>query len=254
MAEKSQNQKVTLEAVVRNSKGKGAARSLRREGSVPGVVYGERKQSLSIQVLDRELGRTLHTKAGGNVLINLSVKEGTKKAVENLVLIKELQTHPVTHHITHVDFHQVSLTKRITVTVPLAFKGEAAGVKSGGGILEHIRWDIEVECLPTEIPAEIAVDVSKLEVGQALTAQAISLPSGVRLLTEANSPIVACEIPKQEELLKPEETEAQAAEPEVIKQKKPEEAEGAEGAAPKEAGKPAAEKAVREKKEEKAKG
>ncbi len=216
---------IILEAIVRKTTGTGATSPLRREGFVPGVVYGEGIKTLPIQVSSKDLTRILHTKGGGNALITLHLKEGDgdKRSPENLVLIKELQHHPVTHRIIHVDFHQVSLTKRITVNVPLAFKGEAVGVKQEGGVLEHIRWNLEVECLPTEIPPEIPVDVSQLAVGQGLDAKAIPLPQGVRLVTDPNMPVVACVIPKAEEAPAPAEAAAEMTEPEVLKQKKPEE-------------------------------
>ncbi len=220
-----QTEKIILEGSVRTSQGTGAAHAIRRDGLVPAVVYGEGAASVSIQVVLKELNRALHTKAGENVLLSLRLKDrqAAKAMSDRLVLIKELQYHPVTHQILHVDFHQVSLTKKITVAVKLAFKGEAIGVKQEGGILEHLRWELEVECLPTEIPPEIPVDVSALAVGKSLEAKAISLPAGVRLVTDPNMPVVACVIPKQEEIAPPAEPGVEAAEPEVLKQKKPEE-------------------------------
>ncbi len=264
MAKQAEKEKVILEAVRRTEVGKQAASSLRREGWVPAVVYGETAGSVPLHVAARELSRALHTKAGGNVLICLQVKEDSppqkladpprsmadKKQGENLVLIRELQYHPVSHQIIHVDFHRVSLTKRITVTVPLAFKGEALGVKTSGGILEHTRWDLEVECLPTEIPTEIPVEVSTLDLGQTLAAKAIALPAGVRLVTDPEQPVVACVKPKEEAAAPAAAEEAAPTEPEVLKQKKPEEL--AEEEAAKEKGKQGREgKEGKEAKEEK---
>ena len=222
-----EKEKVVLEADVRAIAGK-QAESLRRTGLIPAVVYGEGGSPANIQVDAKELSRVLHTKAGGNVLISLRVNGGSKKG-EDMVLIRELQHHPVTHKIIHIDFHRVSLTKRITVTVPLTFKGDAIGVKQGGGILEHIRWDIEVECLPTEIPAEIPVDVTALEVGKTIAVKDLQLQSGVRVVTDPELPIVTCEIPKEEAPPVAEEAAAAATEPEVLKQKKPEEEAAEEG-------------------------
>lgn len=216
---------VTLEAVLRIAQGKGPIGSLRRSGWIPGILYGRGSSSLPVQVEARPLARALQTKAGGNVLITLQVKSNDdKKPTEASVLIKELQHHPVSHQILHVDFHRISLTQRITVTVRLAFKGEAAGVKTGGGILEHLRWDLEVVCLPTQIPAEIPVDVSSLKVGETLHAKAIPMPPGVQRVTDPESPVVACVVPKEEAIeAAPAEAAAEVAEPEVLKQKKPEE-------------------------------
>ena len=236
-----QSEKISLDASVRTSTGKGAARALRRDGFVPGVIYGEGISSFQIQIGSRELNRILHAKSGGNLLIALQLKKDSKQQ-ENLVLIKELQHHPVTHQVVHVDFHQVSLTKRIIVTVPLSFKGEAVGVKKGDGVLEHLLWNLEVECLPTQIPAEILVDVSRLELDQAIQAKSIVLPEGVRLVTSAESTIAACVKPKVEEVAPVVEEGAAPAEPEVLKQKKPEElaAEEAQGKEKEKAKAPAA--------------
>ena len=227
---------VILEASVRTSQGKTAAGVLRREGLIPGVIYGEEAAAISIQVAARDLNRVLHTKAGGNVLITLHLKEDSKKLPESTVLIKELQHHPVLHQIIHVDFHRISLTKRITVTVPLAFKGEAVGVKTAGGILEHLRWDLEVECLPTQIPAQIPMDVSSLELGKTLFAKDVPLLEGVRLVTDSGLPVVACVMPKEEKIPVAGAPEAatEVSEPEVIKQKKPEEIAAEEEAQAKE--------------------
>jgi len=225
-------EKVMLDAEVREGRGKGAAAGLRREGRVPGVVYKAAEPALALQVSARELARVLHTKAGGNVLIQLAFKGKSKEQLkghaalasgENVVLVKELQYHPVSHEVLHVDFHQVSLTQRITVSVPLSFQGEAVGVRQSGGILEHLRWQIEVECLPTEIPAEIPVEISGLELGKTLHVRDVPLPTGVRAVTDAEQPVIACVEPKAEEIPVPAAEAAAAAEPEVIKQKKPEE-------------------------------
>ena len=231
-------EKVLLEVAVRFSKGKGPSAGLRREGLVPGVVYKEGESAVSIQVSGRELHRALQSKAGENVLISLQFPEDSKKDLkghaglasgENVVLIKELQHHPVTHQVLHVDFNQISLTKQITVSVPLSFIGEAIGVKQGSGVLEHMRWEMEVQCLPTEIPAGIPVQISGLELGQTLHIKEITLPEGVKAVTDLEQPVIACVEPRQEEVAAPAE-EGAAAEPEVIKQKKPEE-EAAAGAA-----------------------
>ena len=227
-----------MEAAVRTALGKGKTGGLREEGLVPAVVYKEGEAALAIQVPGKELSRILHTKAGENALITLQFGAGSKEGLnghptlasgENVVLIKELQHHPVSSQILHVDFHQISLTKKITLSVPLSFKGEAAGVRLSGGVLEHLRWELEVECLPTEIPAEIAVDISGLELGKTIHVKDVPLPEGVRAVTDVEQPVVACVEPQKEEVAVPGEEGAALAEPEVIKQKKPE--EGEEGAA-----------------------
>lgn len=223
MARSSDIEKVILEVVKRESAGKESSAALRREGFIPAVVYGEGKAALAVQVPARSLSHALRTKAGENVLITLRLTDDGKELPEKTVLIEELQRHPVSHQIIHVDFHHVSLTKQIKVTVPLAFHGEAIGVKQEGGVLEHLRWDLEVECLPTQIPAQVAVDVSSLAVGKALHVKEIVLPEGVRLITDPELSVVSCIIPKVEEAAPAPTETAEAVEPEVIKQKKPEE-------------------------------
>ena len=232
MAQKPDVQKIILEAHLRTATGKGPASSLRREGLIPGVIYGEGKSAVSVQIGAKELTKVLQTKSGARSLITLKLKESSTTALpERTVLIKELQHHPLSHLVTHVDFHQVSLTKQITVTVPLVFKGDSIGVKHAGGVLEHLRWDLEVECLPTQIPSVIEVDVAGLDVGKSLDAKAVPLPQGVRLVTDPNLPVVACEIPKEEVPAPAAEEAGAPAEPEVLKQKKPEEATAEEAGA-----------------------
>ncbi len=246
---KQKVERVVLEAVVRAGGEKPAA--LRRDGRVPAVVYREGKSAVSIQVSDRDLTRILRTKAGENALITLRFNEESKPQLkehpalvsgENAVLIKELQHHPVSRQLLHVDFHQISLTQKIAVSVPLTMKGEAVGVKISGGVLEHMRWELEVECLPTDIPAEIPVDISTLDKGQTLHVKDVPLPEGVRAVTDPEQPVVSCVEPQREELAAPAE-EGAATEPEVIKQKKPEEEEAAAGEGKEKGGKekPAAE-------------
>lgn len=244
----AQREKITLDVSIREARGKSAAAELRRGGVIPGVVYKDGKGAIPVQLSGRDFSKILRTKAGANVLIHLRFSEDSEPQLkghadltkgEGVVLIKELQRHPVTHQSLHVDFHQVSLTQRITVSVPLGFKGEAIGVKQQAGVLEHLRWELEVECLPTEIPAEIPVEISGLELGKTLHVKDLAMPPGVRVVTDPEQPVVACVEPKKEELpTAAAEAAAAPTEPEVIKQKKPEEAEGeppAEGAKEKEA-------------------
>jgi len=235
MATKKEEQKVVLEASTRSTSGKGPAKVMRREGLIPAVVYGDKKASLPIQISAGDLTRALHTKAGENVLLTLRLDAATKKkdAKEAAVLIKDLQHHPVSRQVIHADFYRVSLTKKITVNVPLNFKGEAIGVKQEGGVMEHLRWELEVECLPTEIPAEIIVPIDDLALGKSLHVKDVALPAGVQLLTDPEQPVVACVAPRVEEEPAPVEEAAEGEEPEVLKQKSPEEiaAEDAEAKA-----------------------
>ena len=181
-----------LEASARAETGKKISSALRREGAIPAVVYGEGHTPAAIALTAKDLARALHTAAGENVLITLTVKQadGTAQPART-VLIKEIQHHPVTAQVLHVDFHQVSLTKRIQVTVPLQFTGEAIGVKQDGGRLDHLLWEVRVECLPTEIPKRLDVDVSALKIGDSLLIKDLVVPAGIKLLHEPQVGVAA---------------------------------------------------------------
>jgi large subunit ribosomal protein L25 len=158
-----------LEAVKRAGRGKNEARRLRVAGKVPGVIYGAQKAGdavapVAVAVNPAEMMRILRSASGANTLITLNVPgESTQR-----VLIKEYQVDPVTQHLLHADFYRVNLERRITVTVPLVLHGEARGVKQQDGVLEFLHKEVEVECLPTAIPEHLDIDVSNLELGQAI--------------------------------------------------------------------------------------
>lgn len=158
-----------LEAVKRSGKGKNEARRLRAAGHLPAVVYGAQKAGDAISptqvaVSPKEMMRILHSASGVNTLITLNVAgESTQR-----VLVREYQLDPVTQHLLHADFYRVNLERKISVSVPIVLHGDAKGVKQQDGVLEFLHKEIEVECLPTQIPEHIDVDVSELEVGQAI--------------------------------------------------------------------------------------
>lgn len=218
-----------LEASARPETGKKISGALRRTGAIPAVVYGEGQAPATITVAAKDLARARHTAAGENVLITLLVQQADGTAQpDRTVLIKEIQHHPVTAQVLHVDFHQVSLTKRIQVTVPLQFIGEAVGVKQDGGRLDHLLWEVRVECLPTEIPKQLGVDVSALKIGDSLLIKDLRVPAGIKLLHDPQVGVAACLPPVVEKA--PEAVEGAPAEPEVITAKKPEAEEGAPAA------------------------
>ncbi len=158
-----------LEAVKRSGKGKNEARRLRAAGQVPAVVYGAQKAGdaiapVQVAVSPKDMMRILHSASGVNTLITLNVTgESTQR-----VLVREFQLDPVTQHLLHADFYRVNLEKKIAVQVPIVLHGEAKGVKQQDGVLEFLHKEIEVECLPTQIPEHIDIDVSDLELGQAI--------------------------------------------------------------------------------------
>ncbi len=222
-------EEIFLEADLRQDLGKGKAKNLRKSGLIPGVVYGQSKEPLAVKVLQKELMGLIYERRIEGVVINLKIK-GDKKNKPRACLIKEIQHDPVNNNIIHVDFNEISLTKAIKVGVPVVAKGEPAGVKQEGGSLEHILWEIEVECLPADIPKEIEVDVSQLKIGDSIHIKDISFPSNVKVLTSSEAIVLSVAAPMKEEVAAPAEGEEKA-EPEVIKEKKevPEEGKEEEG-------------------------
>jgi large subunit ribosomal protein L25 len=213
---------VTIER--REGRGKGPARKLRRAGMIPGVFYGPGRTTVHVGVKAEEFARKLSHLEGSH-LIRL-VNDGGKdpELHDKAVLLREVQRHPVSDDVLHVDFLEVSLTERLTVSVPLRFVGKAAGVVEGG-ILQPIVREIEVECLPTEIPEFIEVDVSALGIHEAVHLADVRLPEGVTSVGDAMQTVVTVLPPTVEEA-KPAAEAAEAAPVEGVA------AEGAPGAAP----------------------
>ena len=196
-------------------------RRLRDEGLVPGVVYGRDTEPLPIAVKARELVKLLHSKSGERALVTLRLDDST--SWEKPALVKAIQHDPVDGHVLHVDFHAIVLTERLRVKVPVLLKGEPVGVKQEGGILEHFLREVEVECLPTEIPVSVEVDVSAMKIGETVHVRNLTPPKNAKITSDADGVITSIQKPKEE---KPEEAAAAVTEPEVIREKK-EEAEAA---------------------------
>ncbi len=219
-------EKVILKAQERNETGKKVAKDLRLKGLIPANVYKATEAAVNLQIVKTDLNEVLHTKAGTNVIITLKI-EGKK---DKTVVIKELQREPLRGEILHIDFHEISLTEAIKVDVPLTTKGDPEGVKKDGGILEHVLWQLHVECLPTAIPEKIEIDVTHLGISQPIFVKDIVVPEGVKVLNDPELIVVIVKPPKAE--VAKEETAAEgAAEPELIRKKKEEESPE-EGAAP----------------------
>jgi large subunit ribosomal protein L25 len=216
----------TLEAQTRTDFGKNEARRTRRAGLVPGVLYGEGKDATPISVEPRALLRILHSESGANTLISLRLGE----SAATRVLVKDFQLDPVTHQLLHADFYRVAMDKALQVTVPITLRGEAKGVKQQGGILEYIRREIVVSCLPSDIPEHIEVDISELMLHQGVRVRDIATNPKWKSVTEGEAMLVHVIMPKAEEAAAPAEGAAVAAavptapaEPEVIKKGKKEE-------------------------------
>jgi large subunit ribosomal protein L25 len=217
---------IVLEAEPRSLSTKGEIKTMRRSGRIPGVAYGDKETPVTLTIDEKSVQTILHSAGGRNALITLKIDGDSHP-----VLIKEIQRHPITRALWHVDFHRISLKKKIETRVPLHVKGEAPGVKVGGGVLEHLVRDIRVRCLPTEIPAAIDVDVSGLQLNQGLRAKELKLPKDVEILMDAESVIVhvlTVHIVEETPVAGAAVPGAEATEPEVIKKGKIE--EGEEGA------------------------
>lgn len=211
-------QMVDLEVLFRNKTGTKENKKLRRKNLIPAILYGKEISPVPVCVNLKDFENILES-AGKNALINLSVKKDSLEKENYTVIIKEIQEHPLEDTIIHIDFQAISLKERMKVKVPLEFVGEPKGVKEGG-MLEHLLWEIEIECLPAEIPANIQIDISNIGINQHLYAKDISLPENIKLLTDPEEIIVQV-IPEKGivEEIKPEEEE-KPAEPEIIKEKK----------------------------------
>jgi large subunit ribosomal protein L25 len=212
----------TLTAVKREGRGTNEARRLRRRGQVPGVVYGrDDRQSVPIAVDPRALSRILQSDSGMNTLITLQLD----KDVPARVLIKACQVDPIRSALLHVDFYRVAMDRAVTVTVPIVLKGEPAGVQQQGGLLDFVHRDVQIECLPGEIPEQVQADVSELMIGQAIRLRDLLVGVTWTPVSDPEMLIAHVIAPKAEEEVAaaPAEVAApEAAQPEVIKKGKAE--------------------------------
>jgi len=224
---------ITIAAEARDSHGKNEARRLRAKGSMPAVVYGGPTGPTPVAVSPKEVGRILNSKTGHNTIFNLSVAGGG----DTPVMIVDWQYDPVKDSLLHVDLKRIDLTRRIVVKVPVVTHGEPKGVKIQGGIHEIVTREIEIECLPNDIPEQFTVDVTELMIGQNIRAGEIPMSDSVKLLSQPDaviSHVVAVRVEEEPAAEAAVEAAVPAAgEPEVIKKGKKEEEGGAEPAAPK---------------------
>jgi len=213
-------EKINLVAQVRTEFGKSKMNALRRDGFIPAVMYGKGLESLNIKIPRSEFLRFIHEHRIETTVFNLIVKDLDKKEKEYTCMIKEIQYDPLTSEVIHIDFNHISLTKAIKVKVPIVPKGEPVGVKQEGGILERLLWEIEVECLPTNIPSQIEVDVSNLKINDSILVKDIgSLGEGIKILSDSETVLFSVSPPAKEEVVTEAVTEEKL-EPEVIREKK----------------------------------
>ena len=204
---------VKLAAQIRSEVGRTAVKKIKSQGFVPAVIYAHNETPVSLQVGARDIDTLLSHAVGEHLLVDLEIAGGTNR----LAIIQEVQHHPVTQAVLHVDFHGVSANEEIESSIPVEPVGEAVGVKSFGGILEQLARAITISCLPQDLPEVINVDISAMKVGDSLHVKDIQLPAGVTAVDPdvtvflVAEPNVAAEAPAA----------AAAAAPEVIKEKKP---------------------------------
>ena len=216
---------IPLSGTGRETLGKGGARKARAAGRIPAVLYGHGEPPVPVSVHAREFELAMRAHKGGNPIVNLAVNGG-----EFTALIRDVQYDPLTHDVLHLDFQHISLTETIEVRVAVHLTGLPLGVKDGGGILETILREIDVRCLPTAIPASIAVDVSHLNIGDSVHVRDISV-SDIAILNDGGETIATVVPPTVMEEKAPEEAvvEGAAVEPEVIAKGKKDEEEPAAG-------------------------
>ncbi len=211
-------EQIALKASLREGKGKQKSIKVRKEGLVPGIVYHRGEQSVSISLVEKDLLKILRASAGENVLISLTVEGSKKKA--RPVLIKEIQHHPVKRNVLHVDFNEISLSEKITVDVEVVAQGESIGVKQDGGVLEHVLREVHVQCLPTDIPKHIDVDVTGLKLGDSIHVRDLKVSDKIKVLNDGDVLIFQVKLPVEQKV---EETvPGETQEVEVIREKKEE--------------------------------
>jgi large subunit ribosomal protein L25 len=221
---------LTVQAEERQETGKGANRRLRMQGKLPAVIYGQGLETLSVSVNAQDVDLILHSEAGHNTIFQLQV---SGKLTD--VLIKDYQLDPVKGSLLHADFQAVALDQKMTFAVPIQIVGTAEGVIAGG-VLDQVLREIEVECLPTEVPDHIPLDVTELEIGDSVRVEALQLDSPkLRLLSAPDLVILSVVPPHVEEVVEEIVEEEELEEPELIKKGKAEEEEKEEGEGKKQA-------------------
>ena len=207
---------VELKANIRTTSGNGPARALRRSGRIPAVLYGPDMETVLLSVVINDLEQVLKKTKAGQILLNLVIQNG--EASTRSAMIKELQTHPVSRNFLHVDFYEIALDRKIRVKIPVSIKGKAKGVEDGG-MLQIIRRELEVLCLPFNIPELIEIDIANLDIGDSIHVGDVSLAAGIEFLDDDHFTVVTILSPKIEavaaEELELEETEARAAKDDV---------------------------------------
>jgi large subunit ribosomal protein L25 len=217
---------VALNAFPRTLGRRAGSRTLRASGRVPAVIYGRQNKPQSLEIKLQDIRDVVHGAASENVLLDLSVQgDATPK---RLAIIQEIQHHVLSAEVLHIDLHEVAEDEKVTLTVPVDATGEAVGVKTGGGTLEHVLFKVKVRALPKDLPETIVVDVSRLEIGQSIHIGDIKAPPGVEILGDKHISVLAVAAPLTEaqEAAALEAATAAGGEVEMIKEKKEDGTEG----------------------------
>ncbi len=217
-------QKIQLQSNVRKEISKKATKELRKQGCIPAVLYGHGIKTLNLTVEQKEFEQMIKKMHGENVLISLSIG-GNGSSKQETVMVKNVQYHPVSDGLLHIDFYKILLHEKITTRINIVLTGQAPGVKEGG-VLDHSMRDVEVSCLPDKIPGHFEVDIAQLEIGSSIHISDLKIPEGVEILADAEQAIVSIVPPT---IIKEDEVSVEE-EPEVIEGEKEEvEAETSEG-------------------------
>ena len=211
---------VVIEVEERSEAGRNEARRMRRGGRIPAVLYGSGKPVLRLSVDPRSIETVLHSEAGENTLLQLHLKG---REAQRHAMLKEYQLDPITGRLMHADFIRIEMSARLTVSVPVRAFGTAPGVKEQGGLLEIVHREIEVECLPADIPESIAVDVGELRMGEPIRLADLKPAGNYRFVEDPDTVIITVLAPRAEEEPAPVEAAAAPPEPEVIGKGKKEE-------------------------------
>src|SRR5687767_8289498 len=210
---------VPLNAFPRTATRHGGVKKLRTSGRVPAVIYGRNAQPQNLELNKVEIDNLIHHSVSENVLVDLSVENDARG--KRLALVQDVQHHPLKGDILHVDLHEVAENEMVTISVPVEAIGDAVGVKTGGGVLEHVLFKIKVRALPKDLPEVILVDVTRLEIGQSIHLGDIPVPEGVEIIGDKQITVLAVAAP----ITEAQEAAAATAGPtevEVIKEKKEE--------------------------------
>ena len=221
---------VPLKAYPRTQSRRGEVKKLRATGRVPAIIYGRQAKPQNLEISSKEITDLIHHSVSENLLVDLSVESDAR--AKRLALVQEIQHHPLDGNVLHVDFHEVTENEKVVVMVPLETAGEATGVKNSGGVLEHIVFKLKVRALPKDLPEQIVVDVSHLELGKAIHLGEIKTPAGVEIIGDKDIAVISVAMPRAEEEVAAVAAEGEAVsagDVEMIKEKKE---EGEEGAAP----------------------